>query len=612
MIRVRRRKIGRNLQFRSVADVIIQFSPFLRKIWPTLLAAGLGMIAHTILQILRPWPIKIVVDVLTGKGGQGTFPTLLHFGERSTKEVLLIASSAILLIAILAGLATYVQRYFGARGGQLLAFRVRKDLYRHIHRLTLSHHDRAKTGDFLLRLTADMNLLRNLLVPSALALASQILVLVGIAVVMLRVDLLITLTGLAIVPFLFFTTISFAGRIRLAVRKQREREGKLAATAAESVASIPLVKVHSAEQFEDNRFLADQRRSFRQGLRATKLQAALERRIEIFTAVGTCLVLWVGSNRALEGKITTGDLILAISYLAMLYKPIQRFSRLTSRLAKGIVAAERIAEIFNLEGEDLHAPGTVRPRIEGRIRFDSVTFGYEPGTKILHDLNLEIEPGETIALVGPSGSGKTTIARLIPRLYEAGAGTISIDGIPLRQVELAHLRDQIAFVLQETLILGISVRENISYGLAETTDEELERAARQAMIHDRILELPEGYETVLAENGVGLSGGERQRISLARAFLSSSPVVILDEPDTYLDPIARRAFWDAARELVRGRTAIMIVHSVEHLDFVDRFILIERGRVAGQGTRKEMMAGSSRFRALFDNDEEGARRNVSA
>jgi ATP-binding cassette subfamily B protein len=586
------------LRVDSLVATYVRFWPVLRKS-PGVLAGAFGsMLGYAVLEVLRPWPLKIVVDYVLGQDSGVALPAALG---ADPERIVLAASAAILLISALAGFAAYGESYLGAKAGQLLAFRLRRDLFRHVHSLSLSFHDRARTGDLVLRLTGDMNLVNNLLVASTLKLLSQGLVVLGVVGLLFWLDRTIALVAVSVFPLLLLTATRFSRRIRTAVRKQRRRESEIAARSAESLGSVAVVKVHGAEEEERERFLASHRRSLRQGLRATRLQAALERRVELLVAVATCAVLWVGARRVLSGAMTAGDLVLAVAYLGLAYKPMRSFSKLTGRLAKGVVAAERISEMLAQAPEELHAPGALRPSsAAGRIEFRDVRFAYRGGEEVLRGIDLTIKAGERVALVGRSGAGKTTLVRLLPRLYEPTGGSIRLDGVPLREIELAWLRDRVSFVLQETVLMGISIWDNITYGLENLRADVVERAARHAGIHERIVRLPEGYETILAENGRGLSGGERQRLALARAFVRRSPIIVLDEPDTFLDAGVREDLWEAIRELTQGRTSVCIVHDVANARFADRIVVLDEGRVAGHGGHEDLLASCEAYRVLWN------------
>jgi ABC-type multidrug transport system fused ATPase/permease subunit len=516
----------------------------------------------------------------------------------SAVEIVLVAAAAVLVIAGLTAWAAYGQRLLGAKVGQLLAYRLRRDVFRHLLRLSMERHDDSRTGDLVLRLTADMTLLRNLFVRTSLKLTSQTLVVVAVAALLLVLDLRLGLAALSIVPLLLLTATRSSGRIRKVVRKQRQRESVVAAAASESLSSVSLIKLHGAEDRERERLQSGDRDVLGAGFEAARLQAGFERRVELLIAVGTCLVLGLGAHAVLAGRTTPGTLVLALSYLGLLYKPVRSFSRLVGRMSKGIVATERIREILDHGAEDLHDPAAVVPvEVRGELRFEQVTLEYEPGRRALDSLDLEIPAGQRVALVGRSGAGKTSLVRLLPRLYAPTSGRILLDGLPLGDIELAALRDAISFVMQETVLLGVSLRDNIAYG-RELEPAEIEEAAREAGIHERVLQLPEGYDTVLREHGIGLSGGERQRIALARAFARRAPVVVLDEPDAFLDPGSREHVWDAIDRLVEGRTSLCVVHDIARARLADRIVLVDGGRVAGDGTHEELFASSALYREL--------------
>jgi ATP-binding cassette subfamily B protein len=552
-------------------------------------------LAWTALQVLRPWPLKIVIDRALVTDGSPA--PILGFSP-GPLGIVLGASAAVLVIAGFTAWAAYGQRLLGAKVGQLLAYRLRRDVFRHLLRLSMERHDEARTGDLVLRLTADMTLLRNLFVRTSLKLASQTLVVVAVAVLLLVLDLRLGLAALAVVPLLLLTATRSSGRIRKVVRKQRQRESLVAAAASESLASVSLVKLHGAEERERERMQSSDRDVLGSGFEAARLQAGFERSVELLVAVGTCLVLGLGAQAVLAGRMTPGTLVLAISYLGMLYKPVRSFSRLVGRMSKGVVATERIREILEDGAEDLHDPGAIVPvEVRGELAFEGVTLEYEPGHRALDGFDLEIPAGQRVALVGHSGAGKTSLVRLLPRLYAPTAGRIRLDGLPLERIELAALRDAISFVMQETVLLGVSIRDNIAYG-RELEPHEIEAAAQQAGIHERILCLPEGYDTVLREHGIGLSGGERQRIALARAFARKAPVVVLDEPDAFLDPTSREHVWDAIERLVEGRTSLCVVHDIGRARLADRIVVVDAGRVADEGSHDELFARCAIYREL--------------
>jgi len=594
----------------ALARAWIRFWPYTAGHRHVLAGAAGSTLALAVLKVARPWPLKLVFDgaLVPRPPGAGGVPTFL--APLSPGQLVVAAAGGVLAIAALAALAGYGQRYLGAKLGQLLAYRLRQDLFLHALRLAPAEQDKAKSGDLTLRLTADMSLVRNLLVRTSVATVSQWLFVVILGTMILVTDWRAGLAALSVVPLLVASAHTSSSRIRTAVRKQRSRESEVAATTVESIRSATLVKLYGAHEQERSRFQATHRRSFRSGLKATRLQAGFERRVELLVAVGTCLVLALGARRVLAGESTPGDLVLVLSWVGMMYKPIQTFSRVTGRLAKGVVAAERIADVLDRASEDLRAPGALAPtHVAGDIRFEGVSFSYD-GTLALDRVDLSVPAGQRVALVGRSGAGKTTLARLLPRLHEPASGRILLDGRPLGDYQLAFVRERIAFVLQETVLMGISIRDNIAYGQDDLDDEALFRAARRAKLHDAVLALPDGYDTVLKEDGRGLSGGERQRIALARAFARDADIVILDEPDSYLDAGVRRDLWETIAELTRDRTSICIVHDLEAAKRADRIVVLDGGRVVGDGPHERLLVECGVYAALHGAAEGSVTRAV--
>ncbi|MEZ5064340.1 MAG: ABC transporter ATP-binding protein [bacterium] len=593
-LRIRRDWGGSKLRPGAMTGAWAGLWPYTQGARHLLLGAVGSAVAWTSLQILRPWPLKIVIDYATSPAEARTV-----FGH-AAPATLVVAGSALAVLAVagLSAWAAFGQRLFGAKVGQLLAYRLRRDVFRHLLRVSLDRHDEARTGDLVLRLTADMTLVRNLFVGTSLKLASQTMVVVGVAALLLVVDHRLGLAAMAVIPPLLFTASRSSGKIRDVVRKQRRREGAVAAAASESLGSVTLIKLHGAEEGERERLQSGDRDVLGAGFEAARLQADFERTVELLVAVGTCLVIGVGASGVIAGRTSPGTLVLALSYLGMLYKPIRSFSRLVGRMSKGVVATERIRELLDHDAEDLHDPGAVVPvEVRGELRFEGIGLEYDPGQPVLQGIDLEIRPGERVAFVGRSGAGKTSLVRLLPRLYRPTTGTIRLDGIPLEKIELATLRDAISFVMQETVLLGVSLRENIAYG-RELTDDEIHDAAVLAGIHDRILRLPEGYDTVLREHGIGLSGGERQRVALARAFARRAPIVVLDEPDAFLDPTSKDLVWDAVDRLTTGRTSLCVVHDIARAQTADRIVVMDHGKIVSHGTHEELFADCALYREL--------------
>ena len=560
------------------------------------LACSLG---YAITGLAEPWPLKFIFDnVLTGLPLHSGLPWVDETIGRDRIRILLAATLAILALAALRGLFYYYQNVLVAGAGQELVFAVRRRLFAHLQRLPLSFHTQSRTGDLLTRLTGDIQMLRELIVSSLLSLVSESLILVGFVVVMLLMDWRLALVALGVIPIVFALVTVYAGRIRETAQKQRRREGELASRAAEVLSGIHVVQMFTREDDEDERLRTLNKRSLKSGLKATRLEAQLNRSVELSIAVATAVALWFGAVGVIEGRLTAGELIVFVAYMHGFYRPLRRISRVTERASKAASSLDRVTEVLELQSQ-LRDGWRQAPRFAGAILFEAVSFGYRPGRSVLHDIDLEVRPGETVAIVGESGAGKSTLLGMVARLYDPADGRILIDGHDLRDLALKTLREQIGIVPQEGMLFGADVRENIAYGEPEASDAEIEAAARAALIHDEIMALPDGYGTLIGERGATLSGGQRQRIAIARVLVRNARIVLLDEPTTGLDAQAEAIVLEALERLLRGRTALIVTHRLAVVRRADRIVVLHRGRIVEEGTHAGLLERDGRYRALW-------------
>jgi ATP-binding cassette subfamily B protein len=362
-----------------------------------------------------------------------------------------------------------------------------------------------------------------------------------------------------------------------------------------------VVKAFAREDYEQKRFERESRESVEKALEARNFKAKLPPLVEIIVAAGTCLVLWYGARLVVAGSLTSGELLVFLLYLGNMYKPMRELSKMTDTISKADVGWERIREVLENEKQVRDLPGAKpAPRFKGRIEFDHVRFAYNGNGPVLEDLSLQIEPGKMVALVGPTGAGKTTIVSLLPRFYETSSGQIRIDGTDIRRYRQKSLREQISFVLQETLLFRATVAQNIAYGKPQASHQEIVRAARLANADEFIDRMPDGYETMIGERGVTLSGGQRQRITIARAIIRDSPILILDEPSAGLDAESEKLVFDALENLMQGKTSIVIAHRLATVRRADLIFVIDQGRVVEQGTHEELLANSGLYSRLYE------------
>jgi ATP-binding cassette subfamily B protein len=411
----------------------------------------------------------------------------------------------------------------------------------------------------------------------------------------------LALMALAVFPLFFLSTVRISGRIREVARKQRRREGAMAATAAESIGAIKVVQAFCLEETLERTFSAQSRKTFKDGVRGKRLASRLERTVDVLIAIDQALVLGYGAWLVLQGTSTPGDLLVFLSYLKGAFRPMRDLAKYTGRLAKATAAGERVLDVLDTPSDVTDLPDAVpAPTFYGEVCFENVCFAYEPPHPVLKDISFETIPGQCVALVGPSGSGKSTLASLLLRLRDPQLGCIRIDGADLRTYTLSSLRAQISIVLQESTLFGVSIRDNITCGLQDVPPDQIEVAARLANAHDFIMELPAGYDTVLGERGVTLSGGERQRIAIARAAVREAPIVILDEPATGLDNENEHAVQEALERLTWGRTTFLIAHDLRSTERADLILYLDRGRIVESGTHRELMRKRGRYAAMYN------------
>lgn len=583
----------------SLGRTVRRFSPHLRQQAPLIGGGTLALLAEIVLRLLEPWPLKFLVDyVIAPSPGGPPLPVWLAGSEPST--LLILAAAMVVVFAGGRALTAYISTVLLALAGNRVLTEVRAELYSHIQRLSLSYHYRARTGDLLNRLTGDIGRLQEVTVTAVMPLLANLLTLFGMLLVMLWIDWRMALIALSIIPLFIYTMSSLGKRISGVAREERRREGALAASAAEALGAIKVVQALGLERLMERAFARQNRASLSEGVRGRRLAARLERTTDMLVAVATALVLWYGATLVLRGELLLGDMLVFTAYLKSAFKPLRDLAKYAGRIAKAGASGERIVEVLATLPDVRNVPGAApAPRLRGHVIFDKVSFAYTPDNNVLQDFSLAVPPGTRVALVGPSGGGKSTVINLLLRFYDPHQGRVFIDGRDIRAYTLASLRNQIAVVLQESVLFATSISDNIAYGAPGARPEDIIAAAKLANAHDFITRLPDGYRTVLGERGATLSGGQRQRIAIARAALRRAPIVALDEPTTGLDQENERLVSEALERLTAGRTTFMIAHNLRTVEHVDLILYIEHGRTVEQGTHEQLLHQNGQYATRY-------------
>jgi ABC-type multidrug transport system fused ATPase/permease subunit len=550
----------------------------------TALALG-SLLAATLIALVPPYLAKLAVD--EGVRDQ-------DFGQLTTIVVLFVVAGALGL------LASAAQTYFTGWTGERILADLRNKLFRHLQRLSLGFYERNRAGVIISRLTNDVEALDQLVTDGVTTLVQNTLVLLGSAAILFWLDWRLALATLAVLPFMAVATAIFRVRSSRAYRSVRERLGLVTAALAEDIAGMRVVQAFTRERQNEQRF-----REVNEHYREANYQTVVTNGlyfpfVDLLSTFAMAVVLGYGGYLYFEGEVTEGTLLAFLLYLTNFFDPVQQLSQLYNTFLAAVAALDKIMDVMDEEPEIRDRPDARDlPRIDGHVHFERVRFGYGDGPEVLHEIELDVPAGTTVALVGHTGAGKSTIAKLLARFYEPRDGRITIDGIDLVDITQESLRRQLGIVPQEGFLFAGTVRDNIAFGRPDAAPEEIVAAAHAVGAHEFILRLEDGYETDLQERGTRLSLGQRQLVAFARALLADPRILILDEATSSVDIGTERKIEVALRRLLADRTAFIIAHRLSTIRDADLIVVLEHGQVVEQGTHDELLAARGLYTSLY-------------
>lgn len=574
------------------------FKPFLGS---SLAATGITL-ATTPFNLLKPWPFAYIIGRVLGSDAKSN--SFVHFLDGlfagwSKPEIITVLCVAMVVLQLISGWLNLMAVMIYVRVGLHGLLRLRTELYAYLHALPLKFHDQRRSVDSSFRVAYDSQSVQTFYSRVTFIFQTGI-TLVSTFMAMFWLDWQLTLLSLAVVPLMIATFRIFAKRIRNESTTIQERESAVLTAAQEGLSSIRMVQAFGREEYEVSQFRSSARESLEANIRlqGTSMKSALV--VSVLMATATAAMYWLGSRHVLEGVLSLQGLIAISTYLITLYQPLEALTQVGWALEGAAAGAQRCFEVLDKEDEVKDAPNAeTLTATRGEIAFENVQFGYDPARLILKGINARVEPGQTVAFVGGTGAGKTTLLSLVPRFYDPTGGRVLIDGKDIRSVTKKSLRNQISIVLQDTLLFSTTIRENIAYGRPDTTEEEIIEAAKRAQAHDFIMQIPDGYKSQVGERGGHLSVGQRQRLGIARAFLKNAPILLLDEPTSALDPTTEAAIMETIKELMRGRTTLIITHRIATVHDMEKIVVLKNGEIAEVGSGPDLVARGGVYAGLY-------------
>ncbi|MGB7434693.1 MAG: ABC transporter ATP-binding protein [Candidatus Acidiferrum sp.] len=569
----------------------------------SLMAILAAMLVQTAMSVAAPWPLKVILDNVVGEHHlPARVDAFLRpfLGGSNKMDIAAAAAIATILIALLGAFASYIGNYYTTSVGQWVANDLRMRTYHHLQQLSLRYYSQHETGTLLSTITTDVQTIQAFASSSTLGMLVDLFTIVGMVVVMFWLNWDFTLVVVALTPIMLLLISRFKKVVKKATHEVRKQQSKIVQVVEQNLQSMMVVKAFGRQDLEQEELSEVSKATVEATLRARKVKALLSPVVTVTVSVCTAFVLWRSSSLILAGKMTAGSLTVFLFYLASFFKPVQDLAKMTNSIAQTAVGVDRVRAILEADDVIPERPDAREPQpFRGDITFQNVGFAYSTESAILRDVSLRVKAGQMVGIVGPTGAGKSTVVSLIPRFYDPSSGTIMIDGMDIRGFKLSGLRNQVAYVLQETVLFRGTVADNIAYGRGGATRAEIEEAAKLANAHEFIAKMPHGYDTMVGDRGDTLSGGQRQRIGIARAIIRNNPILILDEPTAALDTESEQLVIEALERLMKGRTVITIAHRLSTIRDADNIIVLNDGIVAEQGTHEQLLERGGMYAELY-------------